>query len=61
VFATTTYFQDMRLLGVLAVLATIFAVLLGRAIASGMRALISLSLSHKNILPPGKLVLYNAS
>jgi hypothetical protein len=37
----------MRFLGVLAVLATILAALLGRAIAGGMRAFFSLFLCHK--------------
>jgi hypothetical protein len=61
VFATATYFQDMRLLGVFAVLATILAVLLGRTIAGGMRALISLILCHKTTLLSGKFVLYSSS
>jgi hypothetical protein len=56
VFATATYFQDMRLLGVLAVFATILAVLLTRAIAGGMRAFISFVLCHKTSPLSGKFV-----
>jgi hypothetical protein len=61
VFATATYFQDMGFLGVLAVLTTILAVLLRRAIAGGMRAFISLILSHKTTPLSGKAVLYSSS
>lgn len=47
VLAITTYFRDMRLLGFLAILTAILAVLFGRTIASWMRTLIYLVLCHK--------------
>jgi len=50
VLATTAYFQHMCFLGILAVFATILAVLGGRAIAGWMRALIFRGLCHKNYL-----------
>ena len=48
--ATATYFNDPRLLGLLAVFATILAIGLGRAIAGGMHAFDFLVLCHKKYL-----------
>ena len=53
VLATATYFQHMSLFGILAVLAAIFAVLLRRTIAGGMRAFVFFVLSHKTTLLSG--------
>ena len=44
VLAIATYLGDMRLLGFLAIFTAILAVLFGRTIASGMRALVCLVL-----------------
>jgi hypothetical protein len=51
----------MRLLGVLAVLATILAVFFGRAIAGRMRTFVSLILCHNTTPLSGKFVLYSSS
>jgi hypothetical protein len=45
----------MRLLGVLAVLAAILTAFLGRAIAGGMRAFVSIFLCHKQTPLSGKV------
>jgi hypothetical protein len=50
VLATATYFQNMSLFGILAVLAAIFAVLLGRTTAGGVRTFAFSLLSHKTTL-----------
>ena len=57
VLAIATYFHHMRLLRLFAVLATILAVLFGRAIARGMRAFVSLIFCHKTILLSDGLLL----
>jgi hypothetical protein len=54
VFAAATDFQNMRLLGVLTILAAIFAVLLGRTIAGWMRAYLFLIFCHKQSLLSGE-------
>ncbi|HAF14995.1 MAG TPA: hypothetical protein DHU55_00245 [Blastocatellia bacterium] len=54
VLATTTYFQYVGLLGILAVFAAILAVLFGRAIASRMGAFVFWDISHRtNLLSDG--------
>jgi hypothetical protein len=50
VLAIATYFHHMRLLGLFAILATVFAAFLRRTIAGGMRTLIFRVLSHKTSL-----------
>jgi hypothetical protein len=59
VFAATTYFLNMRPLGILAILAAILAVFFRRAIAGGMGAFAFLILCH-NITPlSAEFVIYN--
>ena len=48
VLAATTYFHDVRFLGFLAVFAAVFAVLLRRTIASGVRTFRGIFFSHES-------------
>jgi hypothetical protein len=59
VFATTTYFLNMRPLGILAILAAILAVFFGRAIAGGMGAFVFLVLCHGTPRLSPKFLLYS--
>jgi len=59
VFAATTYFLNMRPLGILAILAAILAIFFRRASAGGMGAFAFLFLCH-NITPlSAEFVIYN--
>lgn len=53
VFTVTSYFHDTRFVGVLAVLATILAALLGRAFTNHVLALAAPVICHKTILLSG--------
>jgi len=59
VFAATTYFLNMRPLGILAILAAILAVFFRRARAGGMGAFAFLIFCHNITLLSAEFMIYN--